>query len=101
MAAIFHSFPINSTIQNVFNAISTPSEIDKWWSLSSTGKRETGETYDLFFGEPYRWKATISKLIPNSQFELTFVVSDNDWNDSKGKLPTHRKRWDNYGRISS
>lgn len=83
MADIFHSFPINSPIENVFQLISTPTGIDKWWTKTTTGKTEIGEMYHLFFEPDYNWTAIITKYIPNKEFELMMQTADKDWNGSK------------------
>lgn len=83
MPHIQYQFPINASIEKVFDAISTPKGLDSWWCLKTSGTRTLGETYDLFFGEPYRWKALVSKLEANKEFEFTMTASDKDWNGSK------------------
>lgn len=35
MADIFYYFPINTSIDKVFEAISTPKGLDKWWTKTS------------------------------------------------------------------
>ena len=83
MADIFHYFPIIATPEKIFESISTPKEIDRWWSKEAKGVPGLGEVYELFFGEDYHWAGVISKYSPFTGFELTMTRSDADWNGSK------------------
>lgn len=83
MADIFHYFPINAPAEKVFEKISTPEGLDSWWSKSSTGTAASGAIYEFYFGPGYNWKAIVSKCAPNTAFELQFIESDSDWNNSK------------------
>ena len=83
MADIFYYFPINAAIEKVFEKISTPTGLDSWWSKSSKGIAAPGAIYEFYFGPGYNWKAIVSKCVPNESFELQFIESDSDWNNSK------------------
>ncbi len=83
MADIFHYFPINASIEKVFEAISTPNGLDKWWTKTSKGKVALGETFHFHFEPDYHWTAVVSKCIPDIAFEWTIQTSDEDWEGSK------------------
>ena len=83
MADIFHYFPINASVDRVFETISTPDGLDKWWAKKTSGKVVVGETFHFFFEPDYNWTAVVSKCIPNQEFELTMENSDEDWKGSK------------------
>jgi uncharacterized protein YndB with AHSA1/START domain len=83
MPDIFHTFPINSAIEKVFEAISTPEGLDKWWTEKSSGNVGMGETFLLHFGPEYNWTALISRLKTWSEFEITMISADEDWTGSK------------------
>lgn len=83
MPHIQYQFPINASAEKVFEAISSPSGLDSWWCLETKGICGLNEHYELFFGEPYHWKATVSKMVPNKEFEFTMLESDKDWNGSR------------------
>ena len=83
MADIFHYFPINAPIDKVFDTISTPIGLDKWWTKTSKGKVEIGETFHFHFEPDYNWTAIVSKCIPEKEFEWTMQNSDEDWKGSK------------------
>lgn len=82
MADIYHYFPISASIDKVFEAISTPKGLDKWWTKKSTGKVEVDEIYHLHFEPDYDWTAIVSKCIANQAFEWTIQTSDEDWKGS-------------------
>ena len=83
MADIFHHFPINASIEKVFEKISTPAGLDIWWSKQTTGNPIPGAIYEFDFGPVYTWKAVVSKFLPHAAFELQFIESDDDWNGSR------------------
>ncbi len=83
MAEIFHCFSINASISQVFDIISTPKGLDKWWAKTSSGKAAIGETFQLYFEPDYHWTAVVSKLVPNYEFELTMLTSDEDWEGTR------------------
>jgi uncharacterized protein YndB with AHSA1/START domain len=91
MANIFHSFTINAPIKNVFEGISIPGELDKWWSKSSEGDPGLHEMYKLYFGPQYNWIAIVSKYIPNKEFELNITDADPDWIDTRVGFLLHHK----------
>ena len=83
MADIYHYFPINASIEKVYESISTPGGLDTWWSKSSVGKPRQGEMYRISFGADYNWKAVVSKYVPGKEFELTMTDADADWLNTK------------------
>jgi len=82
MADIFHSFIINAPIERVFDKISTPKGLDKWWCKKCSGKAKYGEVYDLNFGSDFNWSAKVTKFIENEKFELTMTNATEDWINS-------------------
>lgn len=79
MADIFHDFPIRAPLDQVFEAVSTPSGLDRWWTKASEGEPSQGAEYELSFGPEYDWRAEITRCVPNSEFELEMVRADHDW----------------------
>ena len=79
MADIFHDFPIKASLDEVFQAVSTPRGLDRWWTLESEGEPTEGAEYQLRFGPQYLWRAKVSRCKPNEHFELTMVDADKDW----------------------
>ena len=79
MADIVHQFPIKASAQQVFQAVSTPTGLDAWWTLRAAGEPEAGATYELWFGADYDWRAVLSRCVPNSEFELEMTAAQEDW----------------------
>ena len=82
MADIYHVFPINASAKQVFDAISTATGLDSWWTKTCEGTPVQGAEYKLGFGPGYDWRAVVSHCIPDSEFELTLNKADADWQNS-------------------
>ncbi len=54
MADILQDFPIAVPPARVYEAVSTPSGLDAWWTLTCSGEPEPGAEYALGFGPSYR-----------------------------------------------
>ena len=83
MPDIFHDFPIRAEPSEVFRAVSTPDGLNRWWTLKANGTPAEGERYALFFGEPYDWRASVTRCVPGAAFELQMEESDADWQGSR------------------
>lgn len=79
MADIFHHFPIKASSQTIFQAISTPTGLDAWWTVRSSGEPGIGAVYELCFGPEYDWRAEVSRCVPNSEFELEITGAMEGW----------------------
>ncbi|GJM30407.1 MAG: hypothetical protein DHS20C17_30420 [Cyclobacteriaceae bacterium] len=79
---IVHYLQINSTIENVYHAISTSRGIASWWSLSASGHSELGAILELDFGPGYQWQAQVTGMVSPTEFELILTKADPDWIDS-------------------
>ncbi len=82
MSDIFQDFPIKSSAEKIFDAISTPAGLDAWWTVSSSGIPAVGKEYKLWFGPQYDWRAVVTKCIAGKEFELRMSHSDVDWDDT-------------------
>lgn len=83
MPQVLHDFFIRSTPDKVFHAISTPAEVEKWWSLECSGSPVMGGEYRLFFGEPWDWRAKVSRFEPGRAFEWEMTVAMDDWTGTR------------------
>jgi uncharacterized protein YndB with AHSA1/START domain len=79
MPDILQDFPIKAPLDQVFGALSTPRGLDEWWTLTSSGRPEVGTDYELGFGPGYDWRATVTRSVRNSEFEIRMTVADDDW----------------------
>ncbi|MEO7965538.1 MAG: SRPBCC domain-containing protein [Gemmatimonadaceae bacterium] len=82
MPEILHDFPINATPEEVFAAVSTPTGLDSWWTLRSTGAAAEGQCFQLDFGPDYVWRARVTECRPAEAFELEMVEAMPDWTGS-------------------
>ena len=83
MADIFHDFPIKAPVDRVFRAVSTPAELDHWWTARSVGEPRLGAEYELWFGPEYDWRATVTRCKPDVEFELELTRADKEWVGTK------------------
>ena len=83
MPDIYHDFPINSSLQKVFAAVSTAEGLNNWWTKTCDGTPAEGEEYKLGFGAEYEWRAVVTTCIPESEFELRLIKADSDWQNSR------------------
>lgn len=83
MADILYEFPIAAPAAEVFRAVSSPTGLDAWWSLRSSGEPALGAVYELDFGPDYRWRAVVTRCQPGSVFELELTRADADWTGTR------------------
>jgi uncharacterized protein YndB with AHSA1/START domain len=83
MADILQDFPIKASRDRVYQAVSTPAGLDCWWTKRSSGAPREGAEYGLWFGPQYDWRAKVSRSVPDTEFELTMVVADDDWRETR------------------
>ena len=69
MADILQDLPIKADPDRVFEAISTPEGLNRWWTLYSAGKPVPGAEYELWFGHDVGWRAMrLGRRIERMQF---------------------------------
>jgi uncharacterized protein YndB with AHSA1/START domain len=79
MADILLDLPIKAPAERVFDAITTPTGLDAWWTQRSAGNPVPGTEYDLWFGPDYDWRAQVTRCVTNTEWELQLVRADPDW----------------------
>lgn len=83
MPDILQDFPISVAPSRVYEAVSTASGLNKWWTRAATGVPRVGEVYELDFGPGYEWQGVVTKAEPGRAFELEMVKSDVDWDGTR------------------
>jgi uncharacterized protein YndB with AHSA1/START domain len=83
MHEILHEFPIATTPDRVFAAVSTPSGLDQWWTSRSSGEAREGAEFQLWFGPEYDWRARVTQCLPGEAFQLTMTRADGDWTGTR------------------
>jgi len=76
---IYHDLVIESSLTEVFNSVSEPNQLIKWWPMKCSGTVELGQEYNFYFGEEYNWYGKVIKLLPNKSFHVKMTKSDTDW----------------------
>ena len=83
MADIYQHFPIKAAAGRVFEAFSTPSGLNSWWTASCSGRPEIGAEYNFGFGPGYDWRAKVTKCIRGTEFEFELTDADADWQGTR------------------
>lgn len=76
---IYHNFVINSSPEKVFECISSPDQLTKWWPEKCTGKPELGADYNFYFGPQYDWRGEVTKCDSGKSFHVKMTKADPDW----------------------
>lgn len=79
MYSIFHDFVINTSKENVFEAITKPTHLNNWWTLKAEGKSVLYSEYNLNFTDEYNWFCNVTKVEKNNYFYLSMTISTEDW----------------------
>ncbi len=83
MPQILHDLFIKASPDRVFTAVSDPAEVDRWWSLRCSGVPTLNGEYRLFFGDPWDWRARVSKFEPLRAFEWEMTEAMDDWKGTR------------------
>lgn len=83
MADIYHDFPIRAPQARVFETISSPTGLNQWWTKRCSGEQKQGGLYELWFGPEYNWRGTVTKWVPDSDFELEISHAHEDWDGTR------------------
>lgn len=83
MPDILQDLPIRAPVHRVFDAVSTSHGSNQWWTESCAGTPAEGAEFSLGFGAEYQWRATVTKCVAPSLFELTMTHCDADWNGTR------------------
>ncbi len=76
---IYHTLYIKAGRKEVFDAVSDPKELVKWWPEKCSGEQLLGEIYTYVFTEAYRWKMEVTRYEPGLAFSHAVVSADEDW----------------------
>lgn len=77
---IYHNLQVKTSAKEVFDAVSQPEHLNKWWTLKSSGIPELGAEYNLNFTDDYNWYCEVSKVENNKCIHFKMTKSDKDWN---------------------
>jgi uncharacterized protein YndB with AHSA1/START domain len=83
MPDILHDLPIRALPGRVFEAVSTPAGLDRWWTKRSSGEAIEGREFRLYFGPAHDWRARVTRCIAGSELELELVRADPEWTGTR------------------
>ncbi len=83
MFNIYHDIYIKSTAEAIFEAVTTPLALEKWWPQHCSGSALVGVEYRFYFEKEYDWYGIVTKVVPSNYFEIQMTKSDPDWNHTK------------------
>ena len=76
---IYHDVFINASPKKVFECISKPELLEKWWPLKCSGELKLGAIQRYFFSREYDWLMEVIRYEPDTAFYLSMLKTDNDW----------------------
>mgnify|MGYP000038193628 FL=1 len=79
---IYHDLIINASLTKVFEAITKPNHLIKWWPLKCVGKPEIGGEYNFYFTPEYDWFGEVIEYLHNKAFYIKMIKSNSDWNST-------------------
>ena len=83
MPDIYQDVRMAASPARIFDGVSTPDGLMKWWARACAGVPEVGAEYRLDFGPDYLWRARVTKCESPQQFEIQLTAADSDWIGTK------------------
>lgn len=79
---IYHDLLIEESPAAVWDAITTPSQLEAWWPLKCSGRPIEGEEYMLFFSQEFDWRGEVVKAEANASFHIRMTTADSNWHST-------------------
>ncbi len=80
MHSILHNVYIQEKDPSlIFDAMTTPSGLDRWWTLESAGKPILHSDYRFYFSEAFDWRATVTLVEIAKSIDWKMTEADIDW----------------------
>lgn len=83
MERTIHFIGVKCTKEEMFNAISKPSGLEKWWATRVEGIAEIGESLFLTFDNLTTLKFKYDEIVPNEKLVLTCFDSFKSWDKTQ------------------
>lgn len=77
--SIHHDLVIEAPLPKIFQAITEPEHLIRWWPLKCQGIPKENEVYNFFFSSEYNWYGKVIKLENYKSFYIKMTKSDEDW----------------------
>ena len=82
MYHIHHDIEIHGFRDELFDAVTKPELLDKWWTVKAEGHSEVNAEYRFYFSDEYDWKAKILEVHPPDSVSYLMTKADNDWTNT-------------------
>lgn len=82
MPDIRHLVRINSSLDKVYDAITTEKGLASWWTPKVTAHPEVGSIASFHFGTSYFKEMKIMKLVPNKEITWKCTSATEEWLDT-------------------
>ncbi len=83
MFDIHHNFVVKTPTRKVFEAFTTPQDLDSWWTLQSSGTPENGNVYIFYFGPEYDWRAEVVHVVSGKELTWKMIETMDDWKNTR------------------
>lgn len=82
MNNINHILWVKAPIETVFEMITEPEKLSKWWPMGCLGQPEMGGLYQFDFGPEFKWEAVIIRFNSPAKLSWKMTKADQDWLNS-------------------
>lgn len=79
MPDIVHQLDICVPENKIFEAVSSPTGLNSWWTLEAKGMPCKGSEYHLYFGPQYDWRAVVSDVTLDKSIHYRVTQAMDDW----------------------
>lgn len=79
MYDILQQFQVRASVGTVFDAFTSSSGLNAWWTAEATGTPNFDTVYRFYFGPAFDWRARVIHVV--NRKELTWLVTEamDDW----------------------
>lgn len=86
MPDIQHRLAIKADPSRIYDAITTPSGLNAWWTKDCEGSPEVGAPYRFYFSDDFDWKAEVVEVEPGRVIAWRFTDAEPDWTGTTLRL---------------
>lgn len=83
MYQILHALQISAPIEQVFEAITSPSGLNHWWTLECSGVPLENQTYRFVFSKDCIWSGRVTQYSPVQAIEWLMTDAQEDWENTR------------------
>ncbi len=82
MYNIYHNLIIDTPISKVFDFVTRPEYLNKWWTKKCSGQPQIDFEYMFWFAPEFDWRARVINLESDHLITYQFIRADDDWTDT-------------------